>query len=100
MVRCRGNVKKENFVGKGYHDHHFGSVPLGQFVKAWHWGRAFLGEETLVYSLQVPPMRKNPPEDFSSPLRAKPKLWQGFLQTFPKPPEFLLASLFQKTGLH
>jgi len=42
------------FVGKGYHDHHFGSVPLDRFVKSWHWGRAFLQEKTLVYSLLIP----------------------------------------------
>ncbi len=50
------------FVGKGYHDHHFGSVPLGQFVKSWHWGRAFLGEETLVYSFRVPADPREPSE--------------------------------------
>lgn len=60
-----GNVKKElTFVGKGYHDHHFGSVPLGQFVKAWHWGRAFGGDETLVYSVRIPMDEKEPPEGF------------------------------------
>jgi len=50
-----GNVEKEEaFAGQGYHDHHFGSVPLDRFVSGWHWGRVFLGEETLVYSVQTP----------------------------------------------
>jgi carotenoid 1,2-hydratase len=54
-VNAEGESEKEQaFVGRGYHDHHFGSVPLDRFVKAWHWGRAFLGDETLVYSVQVP----------------------------------------------
>src|SRR5580658_674136 len=54
-VDNQGESEKEQpFVGKGYHDHHFGSVPLDRFVKAWHWGRAFLGDETLVYSVQIP----------------------------------------------
>lgn len=50
-----GEVNEEQgFVGKGYHDHHFGSVPIDRFVRSWHWGRAFLGNETLVYSVQTP----------------------------------------------
>ncbi len=56
--------KEQSFVGKGYHDHHFGSVPLDRFVKAWHWGRAFLGDETLVYSMQVPTEGEGAPEGF------------------------------------
>lgn len=50
------------FVGKGYHDHHFGSVPLGRFVKSWHWGRVFLGNKTLVYSFQWPADGKEAPQ--------------------------------------
>ena len=47
-------VKKQGFLGRGYRDHHYGSVPLDRFVKAWHWGRAYLGDETLIYSVQCP----------------------------------------------
>ena len=54
-VDRQGEPGKElPFVGKGYHDHHFGSVPLDRFVTAWHWGRAFRGEGVLVYSAQSP----------------------------------------------
>ncbi len=54
-VDREGESKKEvAFVGKGYHDHHFGSVPLGQFLRAWHWGRFFCGEDGLAYSAQIP----------------------------------------------
>jgi carotenoid 1,2-hydratase len=64
-VDTKGESEKEQpFVGKGYHDHHFGSVPLDRFVKAWHWGRAFLGDETLVYSVQVPTEAEEKPEGF------------------------------------
>ncbi len=60
---AEGEVEKEQaFVGKGYHDHHFGSVPLDRFVKTWHWGRAFLGDETLVYSFQIPTDPQEPNE--------------------------------------
>ena len=58
-----GDVVEESaFVGKGYHDHHFGSVPLDRFVKAWHWGRAFIGNETLIYSVQIPVGEEDVPE--------------------------------------
>lgn len=64
-VNSEGETKKETaFVGKGYHDHHIGSVPLDRFVKAWHWGRAFMGDSTLVYSVQIPPNDKEPIEGF------------------------------------
>ncbi len=50
-----GEVEKDQgFIGKGYHDHHWGTVPLDRFVKSWHWGRAFMGDKTLVYSIQTP----------------------------------------------
>ncbi|HVM33236.1 MAG TPA: hypothetical protein VMU88_08900 [bacterium] len=41
-------------AGSGYHDHHFGSVPLNRFLKSWHWGHALLEGQTLVYSYQAP----------------------------------------------
>jgi carotenoid 1,2-hydratase len=64
-VDNQGESEKEQpFVGKGYHDHHFGSVPLDRFVKNWHWGRVFLGDETLVYSMQVPTEGEGQPEGF------------------------------------
>jgi len=50
-----GDIKKEEgFIGKGYHDHHWGSVPLERFIKSWHWGRAFVGNKTFIYSVQSP----------------------------------------------
>ena len=60
---AEGDVEKEQaFMGKGYHDHHFGSVPLDRFVKTWHWGRAFIGSETIVYSFQAPIDSQEPNE--------------------------------------
>lgn len=66
---AEGDVKRElRFLGKGYHDHHFGTVPLGRFVKAWHWGRAFSGGKVLAYSFQLPVDGKDPAQGF---------LWDG-----------------------
>ncbi len=64
-VNREGESQKEvAFVGKGYHDHHVGTVPLDRFVKAWHWGRAFAEDQTLVYSIQTPVEAEEPTEGF------------------------------------
>lgn len=64
-VNSEGDTKKEvAFVGKGYHDHHFGSVPLDRFVKAWHWGRSFVDGGVLVYSVQIPLEENEKPSSF------------------------------------
>jgi carotenoid 1,2-hydratase len=49
-----GDIQKEEpFVGRGTHDHHFGTVPLDRFVKAWQWGRIYAGDQALLYSVQT-----------------------------------------------
>lgn len=64
-VNREGESSKEvSFVGKGFHDHHFGTVPIDRFLKAWHWGRVFLGEEALIYSVQIPSGDKELSEGF------------------------------------
>jgi carotenoid 1,2-hydratase len=58
-VNREGESSKEvHFVGQGYHDHHFGSVPLDRFVKSWHWGRAQAGDRTIIYSVQTPTQKQ------------------------------------------
>lgn len=39
--------------GSGYHDHNWGNVGLDQVMDHWYWGRAHLGEYTLIYVEQV-----------------------------------------------
>ncbi|HUO57775.1 MAG TPA: hypothetical protein VMV05_06325 [bacterium] len=61
-VTLSGDTKKEvAFVGKGYHDHHFGTVPLDRFVKSWHWGHQDLGGVHLLYSVQIPHEKNGAP---------------------------------------
>jgi carotenoid 1,2-hydratase len=55
-------VREEAFLGKGSHDHHFGTVPLDRFVSAWHWGRAYFEDQVVLYSVQVPVDTKEQPE--------------------------------------
>ena len=37
------------FAGRGYLDHNYGSRPLTEGIRRWHWGRAHLGDTTIVY---------------------------------------------------
>jgi len=35
--------------GTGYHDHNWGNIGLDQIVSHWYWGRAHLGDYTLIF---------------------------------------------------
>lgn len=37
------------FEGRGYVDHNYGRRPLTEGIRRWHWGRAHLGDTTIVY---------------------------------------------------
>lgn len=39
--------------GTGYHDHNWGNVGLNQVMDHWYWGRAHIGEYTLIFVEQV-----------------------------------------------
>lgn len=39
--------------GSGYHDHNWGNVGLGEVMDHWYWGRAHLGEYTLIFVEQT-----------------------------------------------
>lgn len=39
--------------GTGYHDHNWGNVGLNDVMDHWYWGRAHVGEYTLIYVEQI-----------------------------------------------
>lgn len=39
--------------GHGYHDHNWGNISLNEVWDHWYWGRAHLGEYTLIFVEQV-----------------------------------------------
>ena len=39
----------KQLVGSGYHDHNWGNKLMGSFLDHWYWGRAHVGNYTLVY---------------------------------------------------
>lgn len=39
--------------GSGYHDHNWGNVGLADVMDHWYWGRAHIGDYTLIYVDQV-----------------------------------------------
>jgi len=42
-------IKKE-LVGTGYHDHNWGNSPIHENINNWYWGRAKVGEYSLIFS--------------------------------------------------
>jgi hypothetical protein len=42
-----------NVKGTGYHDHNWGNVGLNEVMDHWYWGRAHVGEYTLIYVEQI-----------------------------------------------
>ena len=64
--RVEGSIKVKSgdgpaeviaFGGKGYHDHNYGTGPLGPGLKRWIWGRVLLEGRTTTFHYAVP---KNP----------------------------------------
>ena len=44
------NGVESNLLGIGYHDHNWGNSPMNENINSWYWGRAKVGEYTLVFS--------------------------------------------------
>ncbi|MBU1660096.1 MAG: hypothetical protein KKD28_01330 [Chloroflexi bacterium] len=40
-------------TGNGYHDHNWGNVGLNKVMDRWYWGRAHIGEYTLIFVEQI-----------------------------------------------
>lgn len=47
-LEVEGNVTK--LSGKGYHDHNWGNVSMDKVVDHWYWGRAQIGDYTIITS--------------------------------------------------
>lgn len=43
-----------SFRGRGYHDHNFGTGPLGPGLSRWTWGRVLLKDRALIFHLAEP----------------------------------------------
>ncbi len=54
--RCavRGTVAGEAFDGVAYHDHNYGTGPLGDGLRRWVWGRVFTKSRLLSFHLAEP----------------------------------------------
>lgn len=47
-------VTTYNFTGVGYHDHNYGTGPLGPGLRRWIWGRAIFDDRVLTFHHAVP----------------------------------------------
>lgn len=42
------------FAGRGYHDHNYGTAPIGRGLRRWIWGRVLDGNRAATFHLAVP----------------------------------------------
>ena len=47
-------IETIRFTGRGYHDHNYGTAPLGPGLARWVWGRAFAGDRVVTFHHAVP----------------------------------------------
>lgn len=51
-----------DFTGRGYHDHNYGTAPIGPGLKRWMWGRVIADDSVLTFHYALPRRRVLPPE--------------------------------------
>ncbi|MGE0632210.1 MAG: hypothetical protein AB7O96_07365 [Pseudobdellovibrionaceae bacterium] len=73
FVSTKGHLLYRNLMNKssGYHDHNYGTLPISDTTDGWYWGRAEVGDKTIIYTqvwgksgpafLGDMTYRKNPP---------------------------------------
>lgn len=49
-----GPAETIHFTGRGYHDHNYGTAPLGPGLSRWFWGRAILDDRVVTFHYAVP----------------------------------------------
>lgn len=45
----KNKLQKFNFIGNGYHDHNYGTLPMNTDIEKWYWGRAHTNNIEIVY---------------------------------------------------
>ncbi len=59
-IACGG--EKIDFTGAGYHDHNYGTGPIGPGLRDWLWGRMLLQDRVLTFHVARPQKRQLPDE--------------------------------------
>jgi carotenoid 1,2-hydratase len=54
--------EKVSFVGRGYHDHNYGTGPIGPGLKRWVWGRMLLNHRVVTFHYALPTAHDLSPE--------------------------------------
>lgn len=47
------NGSEKPLAGSGYHDHNWGDIPMPRILHHWYWGRAEIGDYTLITSFMT-----------------------------------------------
>ncbi len=61
-IGAAGAAQTIDFTGRGYHDHNYGTGPLGPGLRRWIWGRVITDDGTLTFHYAIPRNRALPPE--------------------------------------
>lgn len=58
LCDVRGNIRVGSetivFNGRGYHDHNYGTGPIGPGLKRWFWGRALFDDAAVTFHYAIP----------------------------------------------
>ena len=57
-----GDGETLDFAGRGYHDHNYGTGPIGPGLARWTWGRVLLADRVVGFHLAEPSDRKRAAE--------------------------------------
>ena len=57
-----GDGETLDFSGRGYHDHNYGTGPIGPGLSRWTWGRVLLANRVVGFQLAEPSDAKRPAE--------------------------------------
>ncbi len=66
LCEVAGNIQlgseRIEFSGRGYHDHNWGTAPLGPGLKRWFWGRVLFEDQLYTFHYASPKDRSLPDE--------------------------------------
>lgn len=49
--RLNGQSREVRFAGRGYHDHNYGTAPIGPGLRRWMWGRVLQADRVATFHL-------------------------------------------------
>jgi hypothetical protein len=82
--RQKASENTIEFQGRGYHDHHYGTAPLGLGLKRWIRGRVLLDERAIAFQMAEPRDKLAMESELLEADREGIRHWDEQRWTFPK----------------